>query len=356
MMSNSPFARVGHAASLAILVVSLAGCRCFENCRFPGRARDVGRVQNNVGPGFAEVYPRTNVQPYSQAVLNGPAIPPTNVAQGNRLEVAGGPPIGAQVPIAAPRDGLPPGAIDPLSPNARPFPSPAVVAVPQPQPVPMVATPVPPVVPMIPTAPVVMTQPAPAAIPVVWNSPVTRSTTVPIGTAIPMTMPAVGTAPMPATGAPVPNQMMLAASLPTTHKGDSSRASPPVGSGSGRAPLVNRHPAQPPPPAIAPVSPIRPLNHLAKPTPIGSAADQGAETRYSSTPGSHRLSIGTAPSAGRPENLGIPAGPADPLAPSASQIRSQTKRSDKLGDLPDFDSIAPKIPGDAADPSPRGQD
>lgn len=353
MMSNSPFARVGHAASLAILVVSLAGCRCFENCRFPGRARDVGRVQNNVGPGFAEVYPRTNVQPYSQAVLNGPAIPPTNVAQGNRLEVAGGPPIGAQVPIAAPRDGLPPGAIDPLSPNARPFPSPAVVAVPQPQPVPMVATPVPPVVPMIPTAPVVMTQPAPAAIPVVWNSPVTRSTTVPIGTAIPMTMPAVGTAPMPATGAPVPNQMMPGGLAPNYAQGGFLSGVP-----SGGLRLRPRAAGEPTPgPTATPGDRPRVSNpppESSRPSRLPSDRPPIKEPKLDTPAPPDRTGSPSEqlPVPAVPENLGIPAGPADPLAPPPPKSVPKPSDPDKLGDLPDFDSIAPKIPGDAADPEP----
>ena len=78
-------------------LVSVAmGCRCFQN----NPERDVGKVQQNVGSGYTEIYPRTNVQPYSGAVINGPLTSPANNSQGTTLAVAG-PPPGSQVPVAA---------------------------------------------------------------------------------------------------------------------------------------------------------------------------------------------------------------------------------------------------------------
>lgn len=338
MTTATPLLKTVGLIVMFLLSLSQVGCRCFENCRFPGRrSRDVGRVQNNVGPGYSEVFPRTAVQPFSPAVLNGPAVPPTNVAQGNRLEVAG-PPIGAQVPVASSMDGLPPGAIDPLPPNARPFPNPAAA----PQPVvaagpTMIANPQPAMVPMIPTAPMVMTQPVPMAIPVVFQSPVTRSTTVPIGTAIPMT------------ATPVPGGMIVQAQPGMAVPAASVNGLAPnyaqggflSGNNTGGLRLQPRMAGDSTPRPSAP-SPERPRSaapdaNRPRPTDRPSIRPDNPSTPAPrSTPVPDRPPVPAVP-----EGIPLPTGPTDPLPPPPKVVPKGDDPS-KLEE-PSIDEFLPKL-------------
>jgi hypothetical protein len=337
---------------VAGLILSQVGCRCFENCRFPGRrGRDVGRVQNTVGPGYSEIQPRTAVQPFSGAVLNGPSVPATNVAQGNRLEVAG-PMIGAQVPVAATRDGLPPGAIDPLSPNARPFPNSAVVAVPAPAVVPqpvMMPTPVP--VAVMPTSPMVMTQPMPATIPVVFNSPVTRSATVAIGTAMPMASSPMGVGVMP--GQPIP--MAVGGNAATGMNGLAPNyAQGGFLSGNNTGGLRLR-PRMPDDPTVRPAGPgpdgSRPNDSA---PPRSRPSDRPAirpDAPVTPNPRATSPLPEKPPVPAVPEGIPLPTGPSDPLPPPPKSVPKG--ESPKNGDDSGLDDFLPKLSiPDAPDTAP----
>lgn len=175
---------------LISLVLSAGFVSMLTGCKSHSR-RDVGRVQNTIGPGYSEIYPRTGVNPYQASVINGPLTTPTNVGQGARLDVASaGPPVGASVPVAPLNDGLPaaaiapPSPLTPITPGPQTVPQAAAVAAT----VPMVAPPpqivAPPAVAAIPYAvsPTLMAQP----IPVTFATPATRSAFIPAGAVVAM--------------------------------------------------------------------------------------------------------------------------------------------------------------------------
>ena len=145
--------------AIMMLISAAVGCRCFQRNSNP--RRDVGRVQQNVGSGQTDIFPRTNTQPYSPATINGPLTTPTSNAQGARLAVAGPPP---GTPVF--NEGVPAQA----AVAGQMIPAPGMVAGPGV---------------MAPPGPVYVAQPAPIAmvqaIPVVFQTPTTRSSFVPAG-------------------------------------------------------------------------------------------------------------------------------------------------------------------------------
>lgn len=211
--------------AIVVLVTSSIGCRCFQH----NPRRDVGRVQANVGTGQTEIFPRTNTQPYSPAVLAGPLNSPTNNVQGTTLAVAG-PPPGTQVPVQV---------VAPAQPMVA---QPGVTAMPG-----VAAMP----------APVYIAQPAPTmAIPVVFNTPATRSSFIPAGTPVPVAVAPAGVA--------IPN----AGGIPSPQAGGFLGDQPPMG-----MQLMPALPQQGPAPAVAAPAqvPVAPSTAPARPSVGGRA-------------------------------------------------------------------------------------
>lgn len=295
--------------AIVVLVTSSIGCRCFQH----NPRRDVGRVQANVGSGQTEIFPRTNTQPYSPAVLAGPLNAPTNNIQGTTLAVAG-PPPGTQVPMQG---------VVPAQPVVA---QPGIAAVPG-----VAAMP----------APVYMAQPAPTmAIPVVFNTPATRSSFIPAGTPVPVAVAPAGVA--------VPNAGP--GGIPAPQAGGFLGDQPPMG-----LQLMPALPQQGPPPSGAPAQvPVAPSTAPTRP-PVGGKAPLNpapndrppitmpSTPKETSTPSTDTLlpslpetespkPQGKAPGSG-PSRLSPPPAPPDLSAPALPDVGGDSLNPDK-GKLP----------------------
>ncbi|MBX9656568.1 hypothetical protein K2Y11_23370 [bacterium] len=287
--------------AIVVLVTSSIGCRCFQH----NPRRDVGRVQANVGSGQTEIFPRTNTQPYSPAVLAGPLNSPTNNIQGTTLAVAG-PPPGTQVPMQG---------VVPAQPGIAAVPG--VAAMP---------------------TPVYVAQPAPAmAIPVVFNTPATRSSFIPAGTPVPVAVAPAGVA--------VPNAGP--GGIPAPQAGGFLGDQPPMGlqlmpalPQQGPAPVAA--PAQVPAqrPAVAPTRPPvggkSPLNPapsdrppITMPSPPKETSSPSSDTLLPNLPETESPKPpGKAPGSG-PSRLSPPPAPPDLSAPALPDAGSDSLDPDK---------------------------
>jgi len=277
--------------AIFVLMTSSIGCRCFQH----NPRRDVGRVQANVGSGQTEIFPRTNTQPYSPAVLAGPLNSPTSNIQGTTLAVAG-PPPGSQVPMQA---------VVPAQPMVA-QPGVGVAAVPA-----VAASP----------APVFIAQPAPTmAIPVVFNTPATRSSFIPAGTPVPVAVAPAGVA--------VPNAGGIG--IPAPAAGGFLGDQPPMGGGmqlvpalppQGAAPAVVA-PAQVP--VTRPTAPARPP--VGGPAPLNPPSNDRPPLTAPAEPG--RSSSPLVPSI--PESVTNPGPPPAVTSPPPGSGRSRLPETGKL--------------------------
>jgi hypothetical protein len=168
-----------------------------------------------------------------------------------------------------------------------------------------------------------------------------------------MTTPAAGMSVTPAPGAPVPNQMMPGSLAPNYSQGGFLSGVP-----SGGLRLRPRAAGEPiPNPSTMPSDRPRvsaPPTDSSRPSRLSPDRPPIKQPKLDTPPPPDRTGEPTEPIPVPvvPEGLGLPAGPADPLAPPPPKSVPKSSDPGKLDGLPDLESIVPKMPNDSADPEP----